>query len=145
MRKTVVCAAVAALLVCCLFAASGNSDPDLKPSDDTLKVSFCHFPLSNKVKDMNVSFNLVYRFRVSSNGVLTNPEAVTDRFVGPDAVAECIENWHLPNLEKGEVVSVGAYWKHGVGWMHLNISSETFSQQIGRVGDLSPYPVASEN
>lgn len=118
--------------------ARAPEPPQLEVGDRAI-IYYCHFAVPEHVKKMNASFYIVYSFTVSGQGWLTSPRPVKDRFVGREAVFDCVSQWRLPFLAAGTKVSVSGYWKHGVGWTEINIAADGFSQDLRRFGDLNPY------
>src|SRR5579863_7618279 len=85
------------------------------------EVTFCGFPLSKAIIQANASFNVIYEFNVSENGLPVGIKMLEKGFVQPADVQACIEQWRLPQFKSKHLVAVFE-WHHGIGWTRLAIS-----------------------
>jgi len=102
------------------------------------EIKFCAFPLSKAILQANASFNVIYEFDVSGNGLPTNIKALERRFIEPADVQKCIEQWRLPQYASKHLVAVFE-WHHGVGWSRLAISGPDVKLTIHLTGEKCPY------
>ena len=102
------------------------------------EVSFCAFPLSRAIMQANASFNVVYEFDVSENGLPLNIKTLERGFVQPADVQGCIEQWRLPKFASKHLVAVFE-WHHGIGWKKLAISGPNVNLTIHLTGEKCPY------
>ncbi len=102
------------------------------------EVSFCGFPLSKAMLQANASFNVIYEFDVSENGLPVRIKTLEKGFVQPADVQACIEQWRLPQFTSKHLVAVFE-WHHGIGWTRLAISGPEVKLTIQLTGERCPY------
>lgn len=127
-------------MITSLLAMSLLSTPGVEGTPQPqAEVVFCHFALPEAVKHQNVSFQIVYSFTVSSDGHPTNIAAISDSYVGQEAVEACISKWDLSAFPEGRVFHYSSYWEHGVGWVSMTLTGLGLRIRIKQFGDPSPY------
>ena len=104
------------------------------------EVSFCAFPLTKAILQANASFNVIYEFDVSENGLPVKIKTLEEGFVEPADVQKCIEQWRLPQFASKHLVAVFE-WHHGIGWKRLAISGPDVKLTIHLTGEKCPYGV----
>lgn len=104
-----------------------------------LEITFCKFKLSNNIKRGNITFYIIYTFKIDERGHPVDIEKVVDNYVGIDEVSLCIEKWKFHGIKKDTKVVTIFFWKHSEGWKELNVSSKYFNQKIKISGEPCPY------
>jgi len=86
----------------------------------------------------NATFNVIYEFDVSENGLPVNIRTLEKGFVEPADVQGCIEQWRLPQFAAKHLVAVFE-WHHGIGWKRLAVTGPGAKLTIHLTGEKCPY------
>ncbi|HEY8559488.1 MAG TPA: hypothetical protein VIL74_03720 [Pyrinomonadaceae bacterium] len=106
------------------------------------EITFCQFPLSQNLKEGNVSFTLRYRFKVGEGGKpvqLVDLSKLPASYVSKEQAEKCISNWRFPDLTPDLSLVAFFRWEHGKGWTKLSIIGKEVNQTIELSGERCPY------
>ena len=101
-------------------------------------LAFCFLPLSKGVLKAHASFNEIYEFDVTQDGIPHNVKSVSAMFTKLEDASSCITQWKLKEAAMKHLVVIFE-WQHGVGWIKQSVSGPGVNLTIRVNGERCPY------
>lgn len=125
-------AVVASVLVITVFSWGGLASQDVS-------VSFCGFPVNELVRYANIDFQIALSFETDSDGRPTDIKVTRNPYNEEARIVSCVREWKFANTESVAEWQAKFYWKHGVGWVRLQIEGPDVSYSIRTSGQHCHY------
>lgn len=99
-----------------------------------LQLDFCHVTPGEPTPSMNLSFSLVYSFRLKDGRPTNVARASRDFGVDDASIRACLATWRMQGVGAKGPLNAEFVWKHGEGWQYMRVTGADLDVRLSATG-----------